>query len=910
MWFVFCSANIHAQTVYFSTSDPGVTKAMTEWGADTAWPSSDNMRQCIAHMGADEIDVIRINFFTDEALVDGEIGPNSRGYIDNQLAIAAMAGDKPLALTPSSGNGTDPWYMNGTEVWPDRWVALLEATQRYINKPIAAVEPFNEPDYWAGQGTPQNLYDILVLLQSSPYFQGTELHAASTLSSDLAQWWYDQIAGPTTHGTTHQLAGSTDSYVNFIQHVIANGDIAYNPEIHSLAEVIYGAEYGLSGGIWWADALRPRGLFVRSCQGKRLGYAENRGTQSAAAVYRAPDGELYGFAGSFEREGAPTSYRFVCTDRDVYYNGIGPVREFMVPVHLNEVQGSFVNIDYDTDILPALDGNRWEIVNRDSGEVLEVASAGTADGDNIQTAPDTDGLHQKWDIVRTKEGYYRLFNANSGRTAEIQNWALWNGANVQQWGHADNFPQHWYIEDAGGGYYYLRNGHSTMYMDGDLGSNNVIQWDGHGGLNQQWQFVLANPGGSLAEHYEFEGNANDSAGTNNGTTIGSPAYSVGQIGRAIDLDGVDDYVDLPNGVGNSDDITIAAWVNWDGGAAWQRIFDFGTDTTSYMFLTPSALDGMMHFAITTDGSSNEEMLITDQLPIGRWVHVAVTLSGNTAILYIDGAPRVAGMITLNPSDVVGVAPQNNYIGKSQWPDALFDGRVDDFRIYDYALSAAGVSALVNATVRPAGVVSWNCDYYGTVESASIAGVVPVANWNNSWPNDPVIDLVDQNGNATTVDIDYSSFNQYSILLDRHPGPDSDGTNNKEMLNGYLNSGSGRMPARSSVFISDIPFGSYDIYVYFSSDAAGRTGTVTDGTTIYSFSTIGTPSVSGANAVLTRTTDTGAGYPDANYAVFSGLSGNSKTITCDVPLFGGIAAFQIVPDAGSDTSTAEYWTMYQ
>jgi hypothetical protein len=69
-------------------------------------------------------------------------------------------------------------------------------------------------------------------------------------------------------------------------------------------------------------------------------------------------------------------------------------------------------------------------------------------------------------------------------------------------------------------------------------------------------------------------------------------------------------------------------------------------------------------------------------------------------------------------------------------------------------------------------------------------------------------------------------------------------------------------------------------------------------------------VSGANAVLTRTTDIGAGYPDANYAVFSGLSGDSKTIICDIPLFGGIAAFQIVPNAGSDTSVSEYWTMYQ
>jgi hypothetical protein len=56
-----------------------------------------------------------------------------------------------------------------------------------------------------------------------------------------------------------------------------------------------------------------------------------------------------------------------------------------------------------------------------------------------------------------------------------------------------------------------------------------------------------------------------------------------------------------------------------------------------------------------------------------------------------------------------------------------------------------------------------------------------------------------------------------------------------------------------------------------------------------------PSIAGANAVLTRTPDTAAGYPSANYAIFSGISGSNKTITCNIPLFGGIAGFQIVPE---------------
>jgi len=681
---------VNAQdTVYFSTADVGQTKAITQWGADTAWPSVDNMRHDITHMGVDEIDVVRLNFYVHEPLdAYGEIGADSKAKINNQLSIAAMAGNKPLFLTPATGEGVDPWYKNGSQVWPDRWVQAMEATQEYINKPIHSAEPFNEPDYGWDQGTAANLYDILGLLQSSPNFDGTLLGGASTLNSDNAQWWYNQIKTRVTLGSTHQLAGSTDSYVNFIQYVQANDDTPYNPEIHSLAEVIYGAEYGLGGGTWWGPVLLPRGLFVRACQGKRLGYAENRGRASAAAVYRAPDGQLYGFAGCFERQGGLTPYRFVCTDRDVYFNGIGPIREFMMNVTQNE--HTYIDIDYDSDILPALDGNRWKIVNRQSGKVMEVQSAGTYDGANIREATDTDALHQKWDIVREEDGYYRLFNANSGRTAEVENWWTHNGANVRQWGMGENFLQSWFIDDAGDGYYYIRNAHSCKYMTGN--GSNIYQWDGTETFNQQWQFVPANPAvsGSLTAHYEFEGNANDSAGSNHGTVTGTVTYPTGKIGQAIDLDGSSDYVTLPAGMVNTDDITIAAWVRWDGGGDWQRIFDFGNNTTEYMFLSPRSGGDTLRFAITSSGNGEEQILDTDPLPTGQWIHVAVMLSGNTAIMYIDGVPTVAGQILLNPSDI---NPVNNYIGKSQWPDPLFNGRIDDFRIYDYALSDTEIAIL-------------------------------------------------------------------------------------------------------------------------------------------------------------------------------------------------------------------------
>jgi len=173
-------------------------------------------------------------------------------------------------------------------------------------------------------------------------------------------------------------------------------------------------------------------------------------------------------------------------------------------------------------------------------------------------------------------------------------------------------------------------------------------------------------------------------------------WVVGKKGNAVALDGVDDYVALPAALMDGlADFSIAAWVFWDGGRTWTRIFDFGSGTTQYMFLTPQAGGGGLRFTINLTNGWGDQSLSSATLPAGQWVHVAVTLSGTTGTLYVNGS-AVATNSQMTHAPFRMRSGTQNWLGRSQYSaDPYFNGKIDDFRIYNGALSAAEVAALAS-----------------------------------------------------------------------------------------------------------------------------------------------------------------------------------------------------------------------
>jgi hypothetical protein len=218
--------------------------------------------------------------------------------------------------------------------------------------------------------------------------------------------------------------------------------------------------------------------------------------------------------------------------------------------------------------------------------------------------------------------------------------------------------------------------------------------------------VAGNALANLVAHWKFDdgsgSTAQDSSGNGyHGTLFGDPQWITGHSGGGLDLDGNGDYVELPISplLSSLTNCTFATWVNFSNqGGSWQRIFDFGIDTTYNMFLTPRTdTAGPMRFAITITSYNDEDQTTAPRTLPSGWHHVAVTLDADNNIhsLYLDGELVAQNTNARYTPSSLGVTTQN-WLGRSQYPaDAYFNGSLDDFRIYDRALAASQVKDLYN-----------------------------------------------------------------------------------------------------------------------------------------------------------------------------------------------------------------------
>jgi hypothetical protein len=169
------------------------------------------------------------------------------------------------------------------------------------------------------------------------------------------------------------------------------------------------------------------------------------------------------------------------------------------------------------------------------------------------------------------------------------------------------------------------------------------------------------------------------------------------------LDGVDDYVNLPNGLlSGLTDVTLIAWLAWSGGPCWQRVFDFGStdagedrvgNATSSLFLTPKRCPGTgpaTSFTTLDDGFGSVDSDVAFPVLKVSAIAAVVDTAKQQLRLYAAGEPLGSGMA----QSLSKLSDENAWLGRSQWiQDTYLRGTYDEFRIYDVALGDAELAAI-------------------------------------------------------------------------------------------------------------------------------------------------------------------------------------------------------------------------
>jgi len=166
----------------------------------------------------------------------------------------------------------------------------------------------------------------------------------------------------------------------------------------------------------------------------------------------------------------------------------------------------------------------------------------------------------------------------------------------------------------------------------------------------------------------------------------------GSNDKAIVFDGVKAGLQLPSGIfSDLDDFSLSFWA-YANGLHWDTCMFFaGLDANAAMAIAPQTGTGTLCFSIFGATFKDSQVVAAPwPMPIRRWVHLAVTLRGNTGRLYVDGTEAGrSDEILLTPRHV---GDQVTFLGRN-WAHPSFNGRIQDFRVHAGALSAAEVAAL-------------------------------------------------------------------------------------------------------------------------------------------------------------------------------------------------------------------------
>ncbi len=203
----------------------------------------------------------------------------------------------------------------------------------------------------------------------------------------------------------------------------------------------------------------------------------------------------------------------------------------------------------------------------------------------------------------------------------------------------------------------------------------------------------------LLSHWQIDelsgSEVKDSVSTNNGTATGTTVVD-GKYDKARSLNGTSDFITVPSGFNDfTNGITISLWAKPIDNGNFTRFIDFGEiagqSNTNIIFYRGGTL-GILVFNVG-DGTNQKYINTAGGIIYNEWhLYTATINTLGVGRIYRDGILLAEGEMPL-PANVTRTY---NYIGKSNWSaDPLYEGSIDDVRIYNTAKTHDEIERLYN-----------------------------------------------------------------------------------------------------------------------------------------------------------------------------------------------------------------------
>jgi hypothetical protein len=210
---------------------------------------------------------------------------------------------------------------------------------------------------------------------------------------------------------------------------------------------------------------------------------------------------------------------------------------------------------------------------------------------------------------------------------------------------------------------------------------------------------------NVVAQYDFAGNANDNSGNNHNGTASNATLTTDRFANtnhAYAFNGTSSSITVPDQAAlrlNNTDYTISAWIFQNSPVTnYCTIVSkrTGSGQNGYAFLVngPAApVPGTLLYIVS---GGNDPKAVSDSVVFpGSWHHVAVVynLSGGWLETFIDG--NINSVRTAMPSPNAATTIDMKIGNDGTVSSSTMNGKIDDVRIYNRALSLCDVDSLFN-----------------------------------------------------------------------------------------------------------------------------------------------------------------------------------------------------------------------